>query len=98
MHSPQAIDGRNDDPVAIVGVSFRFPPDVVSEDEFWSLLESGRNVVSEMPSDRMNIDAFHGSNEVATDKVCLLETPVNAEKKKMLTSATVTSSRWSFSW
>ncbi|MFD8863369.1 type I polyketide synthase [Streptomyces sp. NPDC059590] len=41
-----------DEPIAIVGMSCRFPAGVRSPEDLWRLLVSGRNVMSPMPEDR----------------------------------------------
>jgi len=45
-------------PVALVGLSCRFPgaADVA---EFWSLLEAGKDAVTEIPDDRWDVDAYY---------------------------------------
>ncbi|MFI2779957.1 type I polyketide synthase [Streptomyces sp. ALB3] len=42
----------DDDPIAIVGMSCRFPGGVRSPEEFWDLLETGTDAVSPLPDDR----------------------------------------------
>ncbi|KUI56669.1 Lovastatin diketide synthase LovF [Cytospora mali] len=46
-------------PIAIIGVSGRFPGDASSPDKLWELISEGRSAVSEVPKDRYNIDAFY---------------------------------------
>ncbi|KAL1852420.1 Type I Iterative PKS [Diaporthe australafricana] len=46
-------------PVAIVGVSGRFPGDASSPDQLWELISKGRSALTEVPRDRYNIDAFY---------------------------------------
>ncbi|WP_024877888.1 type I polyketide synthase [Saccharomonospora piscinae] len=41
-----------DEPIAIVGMSCRYPGGVSNPDELWELLVSGRDVVSAFPADR----------------------------------------------
>ncbi|MGC7101392.1 type I polyketide synthase [Amycolatopsis lurida] len=41
-----------DEPVAIVGMSFRFAPDLHSPDRLWRFLAEGRNAVREVPPER----------------------------------------------
>ncbi|RDL41699.1 uncharacterized protein BP5553_01678 [Venustampulla echinocandica] len=54
------ISGRDAlEPLAIVGFSLKFPQDATTAESFWSMLLEGRNVSTEFPSDRMNIDAHH---------------------------------------
>lgn len=47
------------EPVAVVGMGCRYPGDVKNPDEFWELLESGRDVLREIPSERWDIDAYY---------------------------------------
>ncbi|KKY36930.1 putative polyketide synthase [Diaporthe ampelina] len=46
-------------PIAIVGVSGRFPGDASSPDRLWELVSKGRSALTEVPRDRYNIDAFY---------------------------------------
>ncbi|PGH13223.1 hypothetical protein AJ79_03781 [Helicocarpus griseus UAMH5409] len=47
------------EPIAIVGAACRLPGGVNNTSEFWDLLMEGRSGYSEMPKDRMNIDAWY---------------------------------------
>jgi acyl transferase domain-containing protein len=47
------------EPLAIVGFSLKFPEDATDADSFWEMLINGRNVSSEFPKDRLNIDSFN---------------------------------------
>jgi hypothetical protein len=47
------------EPLAIVGLSLKFPEDATDADSFWDMLMSGRNVSTEFPKDRLNIDSFN---------------------------------------
>ncbi|MBH1939010.1 polyketide synthase, partial [Streptomyces sp. AV19] len=42
----------SDEPIALVGMACRYPGDVRSPEEFWSLLAEGRDAVSGFPTDR----------------------------------------------
>ncbi|KAK8037713.1 hypothetical protein PG991_001059 [Apiospora marii] len=46
------------EPIAIVGISFRLPQGAENEDSLWSILEAGKNVMTEWPESRANLDAF----------------------------------------
>jgi len=50
-HTP-AVRATGDDPIAIVGMSCRYPGGVDSPDDLWDMLAQGREVLSEFPSDR----------------------------------------------
>ncbi|KAH9904493.1 hypothetical protein F4778DRAFT_790038 [Xylariomycetidae sp. FL2044] len=54
---PGSISGE--DPVVIVGFSFRFPQDATSEDKFWDVILQGKSTMEEVPPDRYNIDGFY---------------------------------------
>jgi acyl transferase domain-containing protein/acyl carrier protein len=45
-------------PVAIVGIGCRFPGGVVDPESFWALLRDGRNGISEIPRDRMDVERW----------------------------------------
>ncbi|PYI05349.1 polyketide synthase [Aspergillus sclerotiicarbonarius CBS 121057] len=49
-------------PLAVVGISLKFPQDATSPKEFWDMLVQGRCVSGEFPKDRMNIDAHHDAD------------------------------------
>ncbi|WP_459545864.1 type I polyketide synthase [Nocardia sp. X0981] len=50
--SAKAEPGRGDEPIAIVGMSCRFPGGVSSPDELWELLAAGIDATGEFPADR----------------------------------------------
>jgi polyketide synthase 12 len=50
-HTP-AMRATDDDPIAIVGMSCRYPGGVNSPDDLWDMLTEGRDVLSGFPSDR----------------------------------------------
>ncbi|KAE8858793.1 hypothetical protein PTNB73_08273 [Pyrenophora teres f. teres] len=50
------------EPIAIVGMSANLPQSATSPEAFWKLLEEGRSAMTEVPSDRFNIDAFYHPN------------------------------------
>ncbi len=50
--APVARRARSEDPIAIVGLSCRYPGGVASPREFWELLAGGGDGISEFPADR----------------------------------------------
>ncbi|MFE4695450.1 beta-ketoacyl synthase N-terminal-like domain-containing protein, partial [Streptomyces sp. NPDC056749] len=46
------LSARINDPIAIVGMGVRLPGDVVTPDDFWSVLSGGLDVIGEFPKDR----------------------------------------------
>lgn len=46
-------------PIAIIGMSCRFPGDATSPEKLWKLVSEGRSAWSEIPKERFNQDAFY---------------------------------------
>ncbi|MVU75787.1 SDR family NAD(P)-dependent oxidoreductase [Nocardia sp. ET3-3] len=44
--------GTTEEPIAIVGIGARFPGGVRSAEDLWKLLDAGRDVIGEFPTDR----------------------------------------------
>ncbi|MFN8008642.1 MAG: type I polyketide synthase [Terriglobia bacterium] len=57
------------DPIAIVGMSCRFPGGVTTPEEYWDLLREGRHAVGEIPADRWDVDALYDPNPKAPGKM-----------------------------
>jgi len=47
------------EPIAVIGMSLKFPKDADSEETFWNMLMEKRCALSEFPPDRLNSRAFH---------------------------------------
>jgi hypothetical protein len=58
------------EPLAIIGFSLEYPQDADTPEGFWSVLEEGRDVVTDWPKDRINLDAFFYRDENQEQKVC----------------------------
>lgn len=54
------------EPIAIIGMSFRLPQGVEDEPSLWDTLEKGKNLVTDWPSSRANVDAFF-ENQAASN-------------------------------
>nr|ANR02553.1 LodL [Streptomyces sp.] len=48
----KAVEARDWEPIAIVGMGCRFPGDVNSPDDLWELVAAGRDAISSFPQDR----------------------------------------------
>ncbi|KAM0541306.1 hypothetical protein ACHAPJ_013300 [Fusarium lateritium] len=46
-------------PIAIIGLSCRFPGDATNPEKFWELMSESRGAWSEIPKDRFNAASFH---------------------------------------
>ncbi|MGC9502006.1 beta-ketoacyl synthase N-terminal-like domain-containing protein, partial [Streptomyces sp. WG7] len=58
----QLVDAANE-PIAIVGMSCRFPGEVSGPDELWNLVAEGRDAISEFPTDRgWDFEELHGGS------------------------------------
>lgn len=47
------------EPIAIIGLSLKFPQDVTSLDKFWNLLLEQGNTATEFPSDRLSASGLY---------------------------------------
>lgn len=56
--------------IAIVGASFKMPQEAESENGYWDILEEKRNVMTEWPESRINLDSFYDATG-ASNKVCI---------------------------
>ncbi len=57
------------DGIAIIGMGCRFPGGVSSPDAYWRLLREGTSAISEIPSDRWNVDEYYDSDREAVGKM-----------------------------
>ncbi len=60
---------RLHEPIAVIGMSCRFPGGSNDPDSFWKLLEEGRSGVIEVPSARWDIDAYYDPDPDAAGKI-----------------------------
>ena len=58
----------NSEPVAVIGMSCRFPK-ANNPEEFWELLKNGDDAISEVPKNRWDIDAYYDSDPQASGKM-----------------------------
>ncbi|MEO1620578.1 MAG: polyketide synthase, partial [Cyanobacteria bacterium J06632_3] len=53
------IEQRQNEPIAIVGMSCRFPGDANTPEAYWALLRDGVDAVKEIPPERWNADQYY---------------------------------------
>ncbi|KAI1080984.1 hypothetical protein F5B20DRAFT_588940 [Whalleya microplaca] len=58
-----------EDPVVVVGFSFRFPQDTVSDDAFWKVISEGISTMTEVPETRYNANGHHDLDQARQDTV-----------------------------
>jgi acyl transferase domain-containing protein/acyl carrier protein len=65
----KAFEDARTEPIAIVGIGCRFPGQVDNPADFWQLLRSGTDAITEVPSDRWQNDDFYDANPEALGKI-----------------------------
>lgn len=53
---------RAEDDIAVVGYSFKLPQGIDDDYSFWEVLQERRNLSTEWPASRINIDSFLDGN------------------------------------
>jgi acyl transferase domain-containing protein len=58
----EALEQARRDPIAIVGMSCRFPGGADDPAAFWELLRSGTDAITDIPRDRWDLDAYYDAD------------------------------------
>ncbi|KAF2762359.1 nonribosomal peptide synthetase 7 [Pseudovirgaria hyperparasitica] len=58
----------DEEAIAVVGMSCRLPGNVSTPQQYWDILESGADVISEVPRDRWDADAIYSEDPDAKGK------------------------------
>ena len=61
--------GTPSPPIAIVGIGCRFPGGVTGPKSFWRLLREGVDAIAEIPSDRIDINAYYDPRPAVPGKM-----------------------------
>lgn len=56
-------------PIAIVGIGCRFPGEVVDVEGLWRLLAEGRDVITEIPPDRIDLGRFYDEKPATPGRI-----------------------------
>ncbi|MFM2061661.1 MAG: hypothetical protein RLZZ507_1331 [Cyanobacteriota bacterium] len=64
----EAVDREKTEPIAIIGMGCRFPGNANDPASLWRLLHDGVDAVSEIPSDRWDVEAFYDPDPEAPAK------------------------------
>ncbi|WNZ21413.1 SDR family NAD(P)-dependent oxidoreductase [Leptolyngbya sp. NK1-12] len=65
----QTIEAARTEPIAIVGIGCRLPGQVQNPADFWRLLQTGQNAITEVPADRWSNDRFYDANPDTPGKI-----------------------------
>ena len=76
------------EPLAVIGLSLKFPQDATTPDAFFQMLLDKRCVMSEWPSDRLNIDAFYKPSDISVDTVSTRVSRIDSQSLRMITTDT----------
>src|SRR5882757_2123354 len=66
----EEMEQEQHEPIAIVGMACRIPGGVNSPEEFWQLLEAKRNVVAEIPQERIDLRQVFDAHPQTPGKTC----------------------------
>ena len=65
----RAAEGRLREPLAVIGMSCRFPGGADDPARCWELLRAGRDAIVEVPADRWDVDAYYDPDPAAPGKM-----------------------------
>ena len=60
---------QKQEPIAIIGMGCRFPGEVHTVNDFWQLMISGKDPITEVPPSRWDINEFYDANYHTTGKM-----------------------------
>lgn len=69
-HRIDELESATSEPIAVVGIGCRFPPDIDSAEAFWALLARGGDAITEIPVDRWDSDFYYDPDVNAPGKIC----------------------------
>lgn len=63
------LEKGNNEPIAVVGFSFKFPREATTPEAFWQMLCDRRCSMTDWPKDRVNVDSFYHPDSKRHDTV-----------------------------
>ncbi|MFM0286809.1 amino acid adenylation domain-containing protein [Paraburkholderia megapolitana] len=69
VQAPATREAGTPEPIAIVGMSCRFPGAAHDLDAYWQLLSNGVDAITEVPRERWNIDAYYDADPEAPGRM-----------------------------
>lgn len=67
VHQPEYPNGQPE-PIALIGAGCRLPGRITTTGDLLSALREGRDLITEIPSERWNVDAFYDPDNLAPGK------------------------------
>ena len=65
----EALERAQNEPIAIVGMGLRFPGGASDPETLWKVLREGRDTITEIPSDRWDIEQYYDADPDAPGKM-----------------------------
>ncbi len=69
LNFPGRVLGLSKEPIAVIGMSCRFPGGASNLDAYWQLVRDGIDCISEVPASRWDINSFYDSDSDAPGKM-----------------------------
>src|SRR5258708_1338266 len=63
------LHAKTSSPIAIIGMSCRFPGGANNLDEYWRVLSEGIDTITEIPKSRFNVDDYYDADPDAPEKM-----------------------------
>ena len=58
----EALERQKNEPIAIIGMDCRFPGNANSPEAYWELLRNGIDAITDIPSDRWDVESYYDSD------------------------------------
>ncbi|WP_189525043.1 type I polyketide synthase [Nostoc sp. 'Peltigera membranacea cyanobiont' 232] len=65
----KAVEAKQSEPIAVVGLGCRFGNDISTPQAFWSFLKAGGNTLRDIPRDRWNVSDFYDSDREKAGRI-----------------------------